>query len=149
MKVLLTKDVKGLGKSGDVKEVSDGHARNFLIPKHLALPATSSVLAQVQKEEQERQLKIVRDIERFMKIKGKLENKTITIKAKASKSILFAGLHEKEIAHAIGENLGIEVSPDFIILPGPIKSVGVHEVKIRFAKDQEALVKLDVIAEQA
>jgi len=146
MKVILVKDVASLGKSGDVKEVSDGYFRNFLLPKHLALPATSSALNQLQKEQQEKQMRIVRDVERFMKIKNKLHGKTLTIKAKAGKSILFAGLHEKEIAHAIGENMGIEISPELIVLPGAIKTVGVHEVKVRFGKDQEATLKVKVEA---
>ena len=144
MKVILTKDVPSLGRAGDLKEVSDGHARNFLIPKHLALPATSEVLSKIQKEEQEKQAKLVREVEKFLKIKNKLSGKTITIKAKANKSILFAGLHEKDLAAAIGENLGIEISPNAIILPAAIKSIGVHEIKIRFAKNAEAVVKLKV-----
>jgi large subunit ribosomal protein L9 len=144
MKVILTKDVTSLGRTGDVKEVSDGHARNFLIPRHLALPATSEVLAKVQKEQQEKQTKLVRDVEKLLKIKNRINGKSITIKAKASKTILFAGLHEKDIAHAIGETLGIEVSPESIILPESVKSIGIHQVMVRFAKDVEAVVILKV-----
>src|SRR5258708_6049100 len=101
MKVILTKDVAGLGRSGDIKTVSDGHARNFLIPKHLALPATTEVLARVQKEEAEHQAKVKKDIERFQFLKTKLESKTITIKAPAAKNNLFAAIRENGIAKAI------------------------------------------------
>ena len=145
MKVILVKDVGGLGKSGDVKEVSAGYARNFLIAKHLALPATTSALEKIQKEQQEKQMKMVRDMEKLLQVKNRLHNKTITVKAKANKEILFAGLHEKDIAHAIGENLGVEISPDLIIMPEAIKSIGIHQVKVRFAKDAEALVSLNVV----
>ena len=147
MKVILTKDVAALGRAGDVKEVSAGHAKNFLIPKHLALPATSSVLIKVQKEQQEKQLKLIKDIERMVKIKSMLHNKTVTIKAKSGKKVLFSGLHEKDIAHAIGENFGVEISPESIILPKAVKSIGLHEIKVRFAKDHEALVNLNVESE--
>jgi large subunit ribosomal protein L9 len=144
MKVIFTKDVPGLGRIGDVKEVSDGHARNFLIPKHLALPATGETLSRIQKEESEKQVRFVKDIERLMKVKNKLEGKTVTIKAKANKTILFAGLHEKDVAHAIGETFGVEISPTAIILPEAIKSIGIHKVEIRFAKDVSASVKLNI-----
>src|SRR6185436_20304048 len=103
MKVLLTKDVPNLGRSGDVKEVSDGYARNFLIQKHLALPATAEILNKVQKEQAEHQAKITRDHEKFLKLKHKLEHQTITLKAKANKTSLFAAIHADEIAKALAE----------------------------------------------
>jgi large subunit ribosomal protein L9 len=144
MKVILVKDVPSLGRSGTVVNVSDGHARNFLIPKKLALPATVEMLGKMQKEELEKQTKVVKDIEKFLKIKNKVEGKTVTIKAKAEKNVLFAGLHEKDIAHAIGENLGIELTPGAIILPSAIKSIGVHKVEVKLAKDVSAMVRLNV-----
>src|SRR4026209_1785229 len=111
MKVLLSKDIQGLGKAGQVKEVSDGHARNFLFPKHLAMPATTAVLAQVQKEEKEKQEKIKKQEERLLKLKNKLEGKTVVIKAKSSGKNLFASLHKDQIAQALTEKLGVEISP--------------------------------------
>ena len=144
--MILTKDVEGLGRTGDVKEVSDGHARNFLIPKHFALPATSSVLARVQKEAQERVAKIAKDQGRLLDFKKKLENRTITIKAKADKTHLFAAIHEKDIADAVNAKLGVEINPDIIKLKEPIKTLGLHSIEIRFAKDQVALVQLQVEA---
>ena len=92
MKVLLTKDVSGLGRAGDVKEVSDGHARNFLIPKHLALPATSEILRQVQKEEGEKQAKLAREQERFLAFKKKVEGRAVLLKGKAQGQNLFAAI---------------------------------------------------------
>jgi large subunit ribosomal protein L9 len=144
MKVILTKDVPSLGRAGDIKEVSDGHARNFLIPKHLALPATTEILAQVQKEEQERQTKILKDTERFAVLKNKLEGKTFTIHARATKNNLFAAIHEKEIAQVINDKTGGEISPSAIVLEKPVKRLGLHEIQIRFAKNVSALVKLNV-----
>lgn len=145
MKVLLTKDVPNLGRSGEIKEVSDGHARNFLIPKHLALPATSQVLQKIQKEEQEKQAKIFKDLERFQNIKNKLEGKTFTIKAKSEKQNLFAAVHEKEIAQAINEKAGTEISPELIKIQSPIKTLGEHQVEIVFNSEIRTKIKLVVI----
>jgi large subunit ribosomal protein L9 len=144
MRVILTKDVAGIGRAGDVKEVSDGHARNFLIPRHLALPATTEALTKIQKEEGEHQAKVAKEKERFIQLKNKLENKSVTLRAQASKNHLFAAIHEKEIAKAIFEKLGVEVSPDIIKLKNQVKSLGQHEVEIRFAKDMSAVVRLNV-----
>ena len=125
-------------------EVSDGHARNFLLPKHLALPATSSLLAKVQKEEAEKQAKVKKETERFLAIKNKLEGKTITIKAKAEGKNLFAGIHEKELAKTLTEKLGVEISPAAIKLVGQVKSLGLHPVELRLAENIVAHVKLSV-----
>ena len=155
MKVILTKDVTGLGRAGDIKEVSDGHARNFLIPKHLALPATTESLLRIQKEESEHQAKVLKDQERFLDLKKKLENKTFTIKVKATpprpngqvgagKKNLFAAVHEAEIAKVITDKAGAEISPKMIEIKLPIKALGLHEVEVRFAKNLTARVKLIV-----
>ncbi len=144
MKVILTKDVPGLGRAGDVKNVSDGHARNFLIPKRLVLPATTEVLTKVQKEEAEHQAKVSKENERFIQLKNKLDNKLVTIKANSSKNHLFAAIHEEEIAKAITEKTGIEINKELIKLKVPVKSLGEHEIEIRFAKNMSAMVKLNV-----
>lgn len=147
MKVILTKDIPGSGRAGDIKEVSDGYARNFLIPKHLALPASSEILSRVQKEESEKQTKIAKEQERFVQLKKKLENKIIKLKAKANKTNLFAAVHEVQIAKAINDTTGAEIGPDIIFIKKPIKSLGEHEVEIRFAKDHIASVKLVIESE--
>lgn len=144
MNVLLTKDVPGLGRAGDVKNVSDGHARNFLIPKHLALPATRSLLAKTQKEEAEKQAKIAREQERMLQLKKKLEGKTFVIKAKVQGKNLFAAIHEDQIAQLISEKTGVVISPTLINLSKPLKSLGLHEVEVRFAPGVAALVRLNI-----
>ncbi|HTL39598.1 MAG TPA: 50S ribosomal protein L9 [Methylomirabilota bacterium] len=144
MKVLLTKDVSGLGRAGDVKEVSDGHARNFLIPRHLALPATSAVLQKVQKEEAEHQAKLKRQQEQIEQFKLKLENKIFNIKAKAQKEHLFAAIKNTDIANAINAKMNLSISPDQIVIEKPIKSLGSQEALIRLAPGQTIKVKLDI-----
>jgi large subunit ribosomal protein L9 len=144
MKVLLTKDVSGLGKIGDVKDVSDGYARNFLLRQHLGLPATASVLAQVQKEEKEKQARIVKEQERFLALKNKLEGKSLVIKAKSEGKNLFAAIHEKEIAQKLIHQFGIEISPQLMRISNPIKSLGVHKVEIKFSENIKSTINVEV-----
>ncbi|MBX4187363.1 MAG: 50S ribosomal protein L9 [Candidatus Doudnabacteria bacterium] len=144
MKVILTKDVPSLGRAGDVKEVSDGHARNFLMPRHLALPATTEALSRIEKEGAERQAKYSKDREKFATLKHKIENQTITVRGKANKNSLFAAIHEDQIAKAIKENIGLEVDATQVHLRQPVKTLGIHTVEIRFAKDMVASVRLSV-----
>lgn len=146
MKILLTKDVSGLGRAGDVKEVTEGYARNFLIPKHLALPATTSMLTKIQKEEQERQAKISKQQQVLKQLKEKLINKVFTIKAKSSKEHLFAAVKEAQIATAINDKLNLDIRPDQIVIKTPLKSLGLHEAEIRFAESAKAMVRLNVEA---
>jgi large subunit ribosomal protein L9 len=146
MKVILTKDVTGIGRAGDVKEVSDGHARNFLLPRHLALPATTSALSKLQKEESERQAKLKKEIEQFAALKNKLESKTFTIKGKANKQSLFAAIHEKEIAKQVADSMNLEITAGQVVLDKAIKTLGEHEAEIRFAGGLKARVRLNVEA---
>jgi large subunit ribosomal protein L9 len=144
MKIILTKDVQGLGKVGDVKDVSDGYARNFLLAKHLGLPATNVALDKIQKEQAEKQAKMTKENERALNLKAKLEGKTIAITGKAQKQSLFAAIHEKDIALAITEKLGTEVAADSIIIKNPIKTLGNHTVEVKLAQNLSATVKLEV-----
>jgi large subunit ribosomal protein L9 len=134
MKVILTKEVQGLGRPGDIKEVSDGHARNFLIPRHLALPATTAALDRLQKAQKEQQAKVLKDQAQLNALAVKLASQTIIITAKASKEHLFASISAKQIAEAINDKLKSEIAPNQIQIQKPIKSLGVHEVEIMLNK---------------
>ena len=146
MKLLLTKDVRGLGRAGDIKDVSDGHARNFLIPKGLALPATTTVLTRVQKEEQEKQEKFKREQEHLAQVKNKLAEKQFTIKAKGSGNNLFAALHQKEIANAINIKHPNSVTESQIVLDKPLKTVGEHEIAINLSEQNKFKIRLIIQA---
>lgn len=146
MKVILTKDVPGLGRSGDVKEVSSGHAMNYLIPKHLALPATTQALTRIQKEEQEKQEKVQRDQAKAAELKKKLEQTTITVTGKTNKQTLFAAIHEKQIAEAINKKLNTQIEPHQIIIPQAIKNLGQHTIEIKLTDTINARAKIEVQA---
>lgn len=145
MKVILTKDVTGLGRAGDVKEVSDGYARNFLLLRHLALPATVKALDKLQKEELEHQAKVKKMQERFEQMKTKLENKVFAVKARAEKTHLFAALRPQQIADAINHKQNYGVLPEHVTIKAPIKSLGEHEVELRLA--QQSIIKVKLVVE--
>jgi large subunit ribosomal protein L9 len=129
MKVILKKDIKNIGKEGDIKEVSDGYARNFLLPKKLALPATESAMKQAtdaklkkletEKIEQEKTNELARII----------SGKKIIIRAKEKKGKLFGSITAKNIAQELKKEK-IEISEKSIIIKNPLKKIGEYEIKI-------------------
>ena len=131
MKVLLLQDVKGSGKKGDIIEVNDGYAKNFLIKKNMAKQADSVVLrekaSQVASQERTKQL----EREAAVKKAESLKNKTIAIKAKVGDNgKLFGAVTAKEIAEAV-TNAGIEIDKKQIILDTNIKSLGQYNIEAK------------------
>ena len=133
MKVILLKDVPKIGQRNTIKEISDGYANNFLIPRGLAKPVTGNIEKQVEKinrqtkEERDRVNK--KQEETFKKI-----NKSqIVISEKVNEQgHLFAGIHNEEIISEIEKQLNIKVEKDMIDLPKPIKEIGEHQIPIKF-----------------
>lgn len=146
MKVLLVKDVAKLGRSGDIKEVPDGYARNFLLAKKLALPATNETVRKAEKEKSESAQRVKKEQEKNLELKNKLENKTFTIKGKASNNKLFASVRESEITAVINDKLGSEIEADQIIIEQPVKNLGLNEVKLKLAGQIIAKIKINVEA---
>ena len=146
MKIILLQDIAKVGKKYEVKNVSDGHALNFLIPKNLAEVATPTALKKVEKlklEDATRQ-KIQEDL-LLMNLKT-IDGATIEIKEKANeKGHLFAGVHKAEIITAMKSQKQIILLPEFIMLDRPIKEVGEREVEIK-VKDKSAKLKLIINA---
>jgi large subunit ribosomal protein L9 len=148
MKVIFSKDVPGAGRKGQVKEVSDGHARNFLIPRHLALPATSAILAQVQKEEAEREAKVQKLQTQANELKNKLSGKTFVVTGRAEGKRLFAAIHADQIASAISEKLHLAIETKQVIIGQVIKTLGEHTAEIKLSESLHAKVKIEVTKEE-
>lgn len=132
MKIVLLKDVKGVGKKHDVKAVADGFALNSLIPQGLAEVATAKALARVEmiKKDEEAQKKIKEDL--IAKNLKSIHDAVVTVSVDANeKGHLFAGLHAAEIAPLVKEQTRIDVLPEFIVLDKPIKEVGEHKIDIK------------------
>jgi large subunit ribosomal protein L9 len=144
MKVILSKDVSGLGRKGQIKEVSDGYARNFLVARHLALPATASALAQIQKEEGEREDRVKKQEALSHELKKKIDGKSITVSGRAEGNRLFAAIHEDKIAQAINEKFHLAILPKQVIIKQAIKTLGQSQAEIKLTDSLHATVKIEV-----
>src|SRR5882724_3797131 len=127
MKVILLKDVRGVGQHGEVKNVADGYAINKLFPQKLAEPATDEKIKKFELMRVEHEAAIAKEEEQLgNKIKA-LNGKKVTITAKATeKGGLFKGIGEKEVAKAILAEHSLEISVDLMTIDEPIKTVGEH-----------------------
>lgn len=146
MKVILLHDVRGLGVKADIKNVSDGYAVNFLIPRGLVKQATKAAVAELETLKiKEAALEKVRE-DLLVKNLKKIKDMVIEVSEKANdKGHLFAAIHESEIALKLKESSGIDVGASYIKTSEPIKTVGEHEVRV-MVKDKEASFKIKVNA---
>jgi large subunit ribosomal protein L9 len=146
MKVLLLKDAKGIGKKGEIKEVKDGYARNFLIKNGLANPANKGtkleVLAKVKKQAQ----LVKKEKKTVSSTYNKLRGQCISIAVKANKTgKLYAAVDSVIIASSIKKGLGLVVDKEKINLKKPLKEIGNYEVEIIFATDKKVKIKIKIL----
>ena len=145
MKVVLLQDVKALGKKGDVVEVSEGYARNFLLTKKYAVEATPANLNTLKLQKANADRIAAEQLAEAKDIAAKLENVTVTVAIKAGENgKTFGSVSSKEIAQEL-EKQGLEVDKKKIVLPDPIKEFGKYEVKVKLHKDVQANVKVNVV----
>ena len=132
MKVILTQDVKGQGKKGQVVNVSDGYARNFLIAKGLATEATKSNLNDLKGKQESAEYKIKTDTEEAKKIAEQMKELVVNLKAKAGDNgKLFGSITSKDVAEALTNQHHIKLDKKKFILPDGIKTLGVTEVTVK------------------
>lgn len=132
MRIALLKDVPGLGRKNDVKDVSDGYALNLLIPRRLAEAATTGVMTRIEmsKKAEETEKLIKEDL--LSKNLHTIDGKTVEIEREANeKGSLFAGIHKDEIVKAVKEEIDVDLLPDFIVLDKPLKEVGEHKIELK------------------
>lgn len=135
MKVILLSDVKGSGKKGDLVTVSDGYARNFLLPKKLAKEADASALAELKSQQAAMQHRIDEEIKAAKDLASKLEGKTVNILAKAGENgKLFGSVTAKEIAAEVCKTFNIKVDKRKIQLKEDIKSFGTYQCEVKLYK---------------
>ncbi len=146
MKVIFYKDVPGVAKKFDVKNVSDGYAFNFLLPRNLALRATAEELARLEAKKNT-EIKAKKDAEAvLLKNLKKITNLTVTITEDANeKGHLFKGIHKDQLVAEIKTQGGLDIAEDFIVLEKPVKDVGEHKIEVR-AGDKNAFFTLSVVA---
>lgn len=148
MKVLLEQDVKGTGKQGQIVEVSDGYARNFLLPRKLASPADAASInaANIRKSAAQHK-RFQAGVEAREQAK-KLSGAIVRISARVGENgKLFGAVTSKEIAAALKEQRGIDVDRKKIMLAEPIRAIGEQDVTVRLFEGTDATFKVEVVGE--
>ncbi len=147
MQVVLRADVEGVGKKGDVLDVADGFARNFLIPKGRAIKATAGVQRQADAMRRSRDLKDARDREGAEAVARTLVPEVIRIPAKAgSEGRLFGSVTSTDVAEAVASQTGVQLDRRKLRLDEPIKTLGAHEVPVKLHSDVEFRLNVEVVA---
>ena len=141
MKVIFLEDVKGKGKKGELKDVSDGYARNFLLPKKLAKEATTDNLNTFKLQEKAKAAQIAREKAEAQENAKKLENMQVKVIAKAgSNGRLFGAVTNKVISDALAKQHGMTIEKNKIVLSEPIKSYGAFDVKCKFGYEISGVI---------
>ena len=147
MKVILRSDVSDVGKKGDIVEVADGFARNYLVPKGFALKATDGNIQQAASMRRARDIRDAKDRGAAEEVAQKLVPKVITVKAKAgAEGKLFGSVTSTDVAAAVEEQTGIELDRRKLHLDEPIKSLGTHLVSTRLHADVEFAITVEVVS---
>jgi len=147
MKVVFIEDVSAKEKKGDIKEVSDGYARNFLLPRGLAMPATPGSVKAAQKIAEGRERKRVRQHDEYVELAGQINGQELHFKGKASlKGTLHGSITSADIAEKLSKLVNVEIDRKKIALKNTLHKVGNHEVEVIFSKD--AIAKITVIIEE-
>ncbi len=148
MKVLLIKDVKGLGKAGEVKEVKDGYGQNFLVGKGLAKVATNEVLKKHASTERKKAENEAQEIEGLKELAEKLDKLKVTVSKKLGNTgHLFGSVTKDEIAHALKDQHGIEIDKKHINHKEAIKITGTHDLDFKLGHGMHATIHLEVVGE--
>jgi large subunit ribosomal protein L9 len=148
MRVVLRNDLDKVGKRGDIVEVADGYARNYLLPKGHAIVATAGVNAQATAMRKSRDLRDAKDRESAEVVARKLVPMVIRIPARAGsgdQAKLFGSITASDIADAVAEQAKVTLDRRRLVLDEPIKSLGTHEVPVKLHSDVEFRVTVEVV----
>ncbi len=147
MKVVLLQDVKSVGKKGELVNVSDGYARNFLFPKNIAKEANAQAMNELKNAEQSKKFKTDTAIAKANEAKAQLEGSVFVMNAKAGQNgKLFGSITAKEISAEIKKQKGIEVDKRKVTLSSDIKTCGVYDVEVKLYTSISAKIQVEVKA---
>ena len=139
MKVILLQDVKGKGKKGQMLEVSDGYARNFMLPRKVAIEATADAINTMKMNDKATQERIAREKAEALAISKQLREMTLTVTAKGGgNGRLFGSVTNQEIADALAKNAGIKLDKRKIVISDAIKNVGTYTVTCKLGYEISA-----------
>ena len=149
MKVILQKDIKGQGKKGEMKEVSDGYGRNYLLPRGLAVEATADNINAMNMRNKAKAAQMEREKEQARQYAEKLGSVVVRVKAKGGESgRLFGSVTSQEISDALAEQHGMKIEKNKIVQAEPIKQFGSYEVKCRLGYEISGVIHLLVTEEK-
>ena len=145
MRVILKAEVRGLGRTGEVKDVADGYARNFLLPKGLAIEATGGELKLLAQERQTEKTKKDRAHQDAEELAKRLNEITLVFKLKAGEQgKTFGSVTAKEVADALKKEAKADIDKTKIVLHEPLRSLGIHKVEVRLLSDVRANVTVAI-----
>ncbi len=148
MRIILQQEVDKLGAPGDVVDVADGYARNFLIPRKLAAPATKGGVKHADRLKRAHSDRVRKAVLEARALAGQLSAKPVRIDAKAGEEgRLFGSITAANVAEELKKASGVEVDRKRVLLPEPIRSVGVHEVQVHLHPEVDATVTVEVVAQ--
>ncbi len=148
MKIVMRADVENVGKKGDLVDVADGYARNYLVPKGLAIKATPGIEKQAEAMRRNRDAKDSRDRESAEAVAARFVGRSVTVTARAGEGgKLFGSITSSDIAEAIEAQLNVEIDRRRIALDEPIKELGTVELTVRLHPDVIAPVSVEVVAQ--
>lgn len=148
MKVILLQDVKSLGKKGEVVNVSDGYARNMILPKKLGVEATSKNLNDLKLQNQHAEKVAQENLEAAQALAAEISDKQVQVKIKTGEGgKIFGAVSSKEVAAAAKEQLGLELDKKKMQMPEGLKSLGVHEVPVKLHPKVTATLRVHVVEE--
>ena len=147
MEVILLEDVKSLGKKGEIVNVNDGYARNFILPKKLGLEATSKNLNDLKLQKQNDEKVAQEKLDAAKALAEEIKEKSITVKIQAGvEGKVFGSISSKEIATEAKKQLNMDIDKKKIVIPDAIKSLGTYNVNIKLHKDVTATLRVKVEA---
>ena len=145
MRVILKAEVRGLGRTGDIKDVADGYARNYLLPKGLAIEATGGELKHLAQERQAEKSKKDRAHDDAEELAERLGEVTLVFKLKAGEhGKTFGSVTAKEVADALRKEAKAEIDKTKIVLREPLRALGVHKIEVRLLADVRADVTVAI-----
>ena len=146
-KIILTHDVDNLGAAGDVVEVKNGYARNYLLPRNLATPWSKGAQRQIDQMRAARRAREIADVEKAREIRDTLQGTTVVVKAHAGKGgRLFGSVSTSQIASAVKEGLNIDLDRRKIRIENTIKSTGHYKVAIKLHPEVDSFLKIQVVS---
>lgn len=148
MKLVLRAKVDRLGRTGEIVEVADGYARNYLLPRRLAMLATRENQKRIAAERRRAAAREVVRMAKLSELARELEGKSVTISVKATEdNKLYGSVSAKEIAAAVRAEHNFEIDPAHVVLEVPFKELGVYDVKLEFTPEAHTLLKVWVVGD--